>query len=282
MCIHVVDLRQEALSLHEDLDDEGSGGTMQQDLLRERILDQAQRFLLSLAVHDPARRAKCAEAVLKHGLRLGNGRQQWLFNAVTSGSSIGDRDSPALPDVQNIGSGIRNGETPDLDEALVQPEGIAGGNKVGPVTLVEDGVAGGPVSQPQQPIWTPSLEALSVGGDKLYKEARAAAPPGYFRRGANMRLGSASPAVGQSTLTGSAQYEVADDGQEDEDTLDWVFDQKERERVAGGKNPDLVLLEVVMVIIKEQVKEGVGHTRAFARMPMPMPMPMPTASPVRH
>lgn len=67
----------------------------------------------------------------------------------------------------------------------------------------------------------------------LFAEIRAAAPAGYFD--VQGRFGSRG-------------------GKGEEETLDWVFDDKEAERVAAGKNTDLVLLEVVMVMLKEQVK----------------------------
>ncbi|CBJ33512.1 DNA primase [Ectocarpus siliculosus] len=172
--------------------------------LRGRILDQAQRFLLALVVHDPSRRAKCLEEVSRHGLYLGGERRQWLFNALTASVS----PDPALPSAAGAGGGGGDGQ---------------------------DGAG-----RDSPPAWGgPTPEALEAGGDVLFAEVRAAAPGGYFAlRG--KAAGKGGGGVG------------ADDEGEKEDTLDWVFERAEAERVAKGANTDLVLLEVVMVMLKEQ------------------------------
>ncbi|CAM9170725.1 unnamed protein product [Ascophyllum nodosum] len=65
----------------------GESRSSSEQALRQRILDQAQRYLLALAVHDPSRRDKCGQEASRHGLSLGNERRQWLFEAVTRSHS---------------------------------------------------------------------------------------------------------------------------------------------------------------------------------------------------
>ncbi|CAM9896941.1 unnamed protein product, partial [Ectocarpus fasciculatus] len=192
--------------------------------LRGRILDQAQRFLLALVVHDPSRRAKCLEEVSRHGLYLGGERRQWLFNALTVSVS----PDPALPSAT---AGLPSAAAaPAPAPAAGSPATAAGGEGDG-----QDGVG---CDSP--PAWGgPTAEALEAGGDMLFAEVRAAAPGGYFAlRG--KAAGKGGGGVGAS------------EGEKREDTLDWVFERAEAERVAKGDNTDLVLLEVVMVMLKEQ------------------------------
>lgn len=188
--------------------------------LRGRILDQAQRFLLALVVHDPSRRAKCLEEVSRHGLYLGGERRQWLFNALTASVS----PDPALPSAAGAGGGG-------------SPAAAAAGG--------EDGQDGAECDS--LPAWGgPTAEALEAGGDVLFAEVRAAAPGGYFAlRG---------KAAGKSG--GGVKAHKKEEEEEREDTLDWVFERSEAERVAKGANTDLVLLEVVMVMLKEQVRQA--------------------------
>ena len=172
----------------------GESRSSSEQALRQRILDQAQRYLLALAVHDPSRRDKCGQEASRHGLSLGNERRQWLFEAVTRSHST----AASEPTNEEKGTGNSREKRDGASEASRGP----------------------------------SDEALEAGGGALLAEIRAAAPRGYFEAPRGLAAG----------------------GKGDE-TLDWVFDSKEAERVAAGKNTDLVLLEVVMVILKEQVSE---------------------------
>ena len=244
--------------------------------LRGRILDQAQRFLLALVVHDPSRRAKCAEEVSRHGLSLGGERRQWLFDFLTAPAAAAPQDGPAAGTptaaaapaaaasaaaaaaARGGGAGDLSGASvpsPPPDVAVATHNGAAaaagGASNEAMIPTIDPapgsdgemrrpGVAGSGQHEQQQqqqqgkgPVAAglvgPSKEALEAGGDTLFAEVRAAAPGGYF------------------ALQG------AGGGEEAEDPLDWVFDKKEAERVARGTNTDLVLLEVVMVMLKEQV-----------------------------
>ena len=204
----------------------GEGSKATELALRGRILDQAQRFLLALVVHDPSRRAKCAEEVSRHGLSLGGERRQWLFDALTASVSVAG-------DIHASGTG-----------------GVAFAGDGGPA--VAAGLAGSGEQQQLEngPVATgwggPSAEALEVGGDVLLAEVRAAAPTGYFAL-----WEKAAGAGGRAQGAGEAKGEEDDD--DEERTLDWVFEKTEADRVARGTNTDLVLLEVVMVMLKEQV-----------------------------
>ncbi|CAM9337394.1 unnamed protein product [Discosporangium mesarthrocarpum] len=70
---------------------------------RERILDQSQRLLLSLAVHCPELRGRCREALSSHGLYLGCPERQWLLEAVLP------PPPPACAGVRGIGGPLRPG-----------------------------------------------------------------------------------------------------------------------------------------------------------------------------
>lgn len=301
-----------------DLDSESAAEAASELLLRGRILDQAQRFLLTLAVHDPSRRAKCAEEASKHGLALGNERRQWLFDAVTAsatttgatsgalGSDIVDSVSRVTLEGGSANNGINSRNSDDLDDdgdfnqdhrdvdgnvrdihsrkqtgasvvsladpddalrpSLSSPKGSSSSpslrsSAAAPAaeiptiftkaeqglivdeTAVEQVVEGSPNLDrdryPQK--WRPSSAALMAGGERLFEEVWEAAPVGYFQR-AHGRVDGMSVGKGEEGKE-----------KEEEETLDWVFDIKEAARVLEGKNTDLVLLEVVMVMLKEQV-----------------------------
>lgn len=225
-------------------------------MLRGRILDQAQRYLLTLAVHDPSRRAKCAEEVARHGLDLGSERRRWLFDTITRGSSrsssgasgnIGPLDTDdTIRENVYIGNGTKV-IAGDCSSSLMRGAGQSTGSQIGRdnavlnedvalVSRAERGKLSLDKSSAGTMWWTPSLEALNARGETLLDELRGAAPPGYFGR--RVRAGPAA----RATSAG-------------EQTLDWVFDRREAERVKG-ENVDLVLLEVVMVMLKEQVTRG--------------------------
>lgn len=191
--------------------------------LRGRILDQAQCFLLALVVHDPSRRAKCAEQVLRHDLSLGGERRRWLFDALTSSAPVSETTAA---------------------EEEVQGEELASASTDPP----SDGAVAC-ASSPATAGWVGlSPEALQAGGDMLFEEVRAAAPGGYF----GLR-GMAAGMTGNSK-SGNGNGNGAGEG---EGTLDWVFEKAEADRIAKGTNTDLVLLEVIMVMLKEQVSVSI-------------------------
>lgn len=199
--------------------------------LRGRILDQAQRFLLALVVHDPSRRATCAEEASRHGLSLGGERRQWLFNALTASASVSTTTAPTADGIADrAGEGA---EEEALGGALAPASASAHAPSDDAVLAVLSSAADG---------WSgPSAEALAAGGDVLFEEVRAAAPGGYFGL--------------RGVAEGMAESGVSWNGEgEEEETLDWAFEKAEADRVARGTNTDLVLLEVVMVMLKEQVK----------------------------
>eukprot|EP00903_Cladosiphon_okamuranus_P011616 g10926.t1 len=204
----------------------GSEGSKATELvLRGRILDQAQRFLLALVVHDPSRRAKCAEEVSRHGLTLGGERRQWLFDAFTV--SVATAAAPTAEAV--AASAGEGGDVKATTDASPSSEPAGSGQQ-----YLEEGPVGAG--------WGgPSAEALEVGGEVLFAEVRAAAPAGYFSLGGK--------AGGMGVRAAGAG---AGEGEEEEGTLDWVFEKTEADRVAKGTKTDLVLLEVVMVMLKEQ------------------------------
>lgn len=203
--------------------------------MRNRILDQAQRFLLTLAVHDSFRRARCAEEVSRHGLSLGSDRRRWLFDAATAAATI----SPSTPGQGNPRSRGGGGDDDGVDANETTSDRFPA------VDGEEEEVLSLPREEAGQERWSgPSSEALEAGGDVLFAEIRAAAPSGYFglRGKAGQRAGGSPAGEGEER-------------EELEETLDWVFDRKEAGRVAAGKNMDLVLLEVVMTMLKEQVND---------------------------
>ncbi len=232
--------------------------------LRGRILDQAQRFLLALVVHDPSRRAKCAQEVSRHGLSLGGERRQWLFDFLTAQpapTAAGEGEGAAEAAREGVdGFPGASSSSPSPPAGAVAKRngagagagaGAAGVSNEAAMAAVDlasvsdgDGQGAGPAAasnqQEEGAVATavaagPSTGALEeeAGGDTLLAEVRAAAPSGYFAlRGAGGGGG---------------------EGEGAEDALDWVFDKKEADRVARGTNTDLVLLEVVMVMLKEQV-----------------------------
>lgn len=205
----------------------GSEGSRTTELgLRGRILDQAQRFLLTLVVHDPSRRAKCAEEALRHGLSLGSERRQWLFDYLTASASA-SAESVSATIASGRGNRAGGGERAEEEEDEVLGEELASDS------ASSSPAAGG---------WgDPSPEALEAGGNMLFEEVRAAAPGGYF----GLRGNAAGAARNGGDGNGA--------GGDGEETLDWAFEKAEADRVAKGTNTDLVLLEVVMVMLKEQV-----------------------------
>lgn len=271
--------------------------------LRGRILDQAQRFLLTLALHDPSRRAKCAEEARRHGLSLGNERRQWLFRAVTgvSGVSMKLERTPqksteqavaaeAAAAVSTLGGGgpipgtivtpagvIVTSNSNISGNPALRLNGSAAGNNLNPAIITSsssssgsDGVSiarennlldGGGEGEEKVEAEEErgerhscsclTAKALEAGGDVLFAEVRTAAPAGYFKL-----RGEAGNAISRCISAGKGGGEGAYEDEEEEEveeTLDWAFDAKEVARVARGTNTDLVLLEVVMVMLKEQV-----------------------------
>lgn len=223
-------------------DNEGGGeGDTMDPALRSRILDQAQRFLLALVVHDPSRRASCAEEAKRRGLYLGSERRQWLFDAVTSAAAAavatGAGTGLGTDLGTELGAGAGTGMStagPSAATAVAGEEATAAAT--GGATAKGGGGEGGE-EESDRPWTGPSAEALEAGGEMLFAEIRAAAPPGYFG------------------LRGRARPSGGEEGRgEGEGTLDWVFERKEAVRVAKGGNVDLVLLEVVMVMLREKVK----------------------------
>lgn len=220
-----------------------------------------------LVVHDPSRRAKCAADVAKHGLFLGSERRQWLFDAITASVTPSGPQAPSFSGGDTVSAEDGPPRIPDetvdmLDESVAAATGsvVSGHNSVGingdsrspgeeavseapamsaavPTTQKSD--SGGADGEGAMP-WRPSAEALEAGGLMLFEEVKAAAPSGYFSR--RVRAGSDGRSGMGAAATG------------DEETLDWVFDRRAAERVAKGKNTDLVQLEVVMVLLKEQVR----------------------------
>lgn len=218
----------------------GEGQTMD-PALRSRILEQAQRFLLALVVHDPSRRASCAEEAKRRGLYLGSERRQWLFDAVTSAATAAATGAGTGTGTE-LGTGLGPGPGTGTGTSTAGPSAAAPAIK-GETTAAATGGATAEGKQTEgeeksdEPWTGPSAEALEAGGEMLFAEIRAAAPPGYFG------------------LKGRARPHGDRDGRgEGEGTLDWVFERKEAVRVAKGGNVDLVLLEVVMVMLKEKVK----------------------------
>lgn len=191
-------------------------------------------------VHDPSRRAKCAEEVSRHGLSLGGERRQWLFDFLTASPSVGDGGGApsVVPAAGAVGMGeggaatAPGGATTPAAEDLPSAQSSASSSSPMP-----------PPSSSPEPNARPSPEALEAGGDLLFAEVRAAAPPGYFALRGKAAGREIAPAPGAG---------------EEEATLDWVFQKAEADRVAGGTNTDLVLLEVVMVMLREQVRGGLG------------------------
>lgn len=189
-------------------------------------------------MHDSSRRARCAEEVSRHGLSLGSDRRRWLFDAVTAAATI----SPSSPGQGNPRSHGGGGGGDD-DDGVDANETT--GDRFPAVDVEEEEVLSLPREEAVQERWNgPSSEALEAGGDVLFAEIRAAAPSRYFglRGKAGQRAGGSAAGEGEEK-------------EKLEETLDWVFDRKEAGRVAAGKNMDLVLLEVVMTMLKEQVSD---------------------------
>lgn len=213
----------------------------------------------------------------RHGLSLGGERRQWLFDFLTTppaSTAPHGGAAAAASTAAAAGAGAAEAATVGVDgfpaasgysspppagaasPSLATHNGAAAAAEVSneaamatvDLASVGDshgqgtGVAGPGQPHHQQlekgPVATaipagPSKKALEAGGDALLAEVRAAAPSGYFA------LRGVGGGVGE--------------GERAEDALDWVFEKKEADRVARGTNTDLVLLEVVMVMLKEQV-----------------------------
>ena len=244
------------------LPDDGGceGGEAMDPALRSRILGQAQRFLLALVVHDPSRRGTCAEEVTRRGLYLGSEKRQWLFDAVTSAAAAAAASASASRAIATetgtatdagSGRGTATAETGEpgagrvatevTEKAVAAAELAAEATAAAAAASVAGSSEAGEREENGDPWTGPSAEALEAGGSALFAEIRAAAPPGYFGLRGRARPG------------GQAVGDDIDGRGGGEETLDWVFERKEAERVAKGENVDLVLLEVVMVMLREKV-----------------------------
>lgn len=183
-------------------------------------------------MHDSSRRAKCAAEVARHDLSLGSERRQWLFDAVATGATA------TTPISASAESGLPikedHGDEPKL---------------AGLATELESG-SDAPRAGTRKGL---SEEALIAGGDALFADIRSIAPSGYFALRGKAGKGTVIGEGGiDEGLQGESERGLVGGGVEEE-KLDWVFRAEETKRVQKGTNTDLVLLEVVMVMLKEQV-----------------------------